>query len=115
MARIGRSNLAKRNVMLKIKNYDKLLRRDIGPWRIGRVERTQTAYLIQLWKNNHDKIQINLERTSVGVPIGLYELWCWNNDTPTAIPIKTMLSITDIKNIDKVLNGIEFLIKNRLW
>ncbi len=101
--------------MLKIQNYDKLLRSDVGPWRIGRVERTQTAYLIQLYQfNRRNKIQINLERTPIGSPIGLYELWCWNNDTPTAVPIRTMMSITDIKNIDKVLNGIEFLIRNKI-
>ena len=100
--------------MLKIKNYDKLLRRDVGTWRIGRVERTQTAYLIQLWKNNHDKMQINLERTPVGAPTGLYELWCWNDDRPTAVPVRTMLTFNDLKNIDKVLNGIEFLIRNKM-
>lgn len=99
--------------MLKIQNYDKLIRKDIGAWRIGRVEEIETAYLIQLWKNNHDKMQVNLERNPIGTPTGLYELWCWNNDTPTAVPIRTMLTLNDVKNIDKVLNGIEFLINKK--
>ena len=97
--------------MLKIKNYDKLLRSDVGPWRIGRVERTQTAYLIHLWKNNHDKIQVNLERTAIHDE---YELWCWNSDYPTAIPIRTMLNIEYIKNMDTLIHSIKLLIKNRL-
>ena len=99
--------------MITIKNYDRLLRKDIGVWRIGRIEEIETAYLIQLWKNDHSKIQVNLERTPMGAPNGLYELWCWENDTPTAVPIRTLLTLNDVKNIDKVLNGIEFLINKK--
>jgi len=97
--------------MLKIKNYDKLLRRNAGPWRISRVERTQTAYLIQLMKPDGEKMQVNLER----IPIGeQYELWCWNDDRPTAVPIRTMMSLKDLKIIDLLMGGIEFLIRNKM-
>jgi hypothetical protein len=100
--------------MLTIKNYDKLIRKNIGVWRIGKIEEIETAYLIQLYQfNRRNKIQINLERNPIGAPNGLYELWCWENDTPTAVPIRTLLTINDVKNIDKVLNGIEFLINKK--
>ena len=102
--------------MLKIENYSKLFRKDISnsEWRVCEIFETSTAYLIQLMKPNGEKMQVNLERSPVGQPNPLYELWCWNNDTPTAKPIRTMLTLNDVKNIDKVLNGIEFLIKNKI-
>ena len=102
--------------MLTILNYDKLYKKDIvnSHWRIGKIEQISTAYLIQLKSPTGQKMQINLERTPIGVPTGLYELWCWNDDRPTAVPVRTMLTFNDLKNIDKVLNGIEFLIKTKV-
>lgn len=97
--------------MLKIQNYDKLFGKDMGAWRVGRVDEIETAYLIQLWKNNHDKMQVNLERTAIHYQ---YELWCWNSDYPTAIPIRKMLSIESIKDMNKLIDIIKLLIQNRL-
>ena len=105
--------------MLEIKNYSKLLRKDVGRWRIGKVEVISNAYLIQLWMHDGTKMQVNLERTPIGEQKE-YELWCWN-DKPakvtgliaqTATPIRTMLQLHDIKDMDKLLGSIEFLIRN---
>ena len=53
--------------MLTIENITKLYRRDVGEWRIGKVETTNTTYLFQLYKfNRRNTIQVNLERNPIG-------------------------------------------------
>lgn len=100
--------------MLTIKNYTKLYKRDIGSshWRVGKVEQISTAYLIQLNSPTGRKMQVMLERNAIA---NQYELWCWNssllNNTiaQTATPIRIMLKLDEIKNIDKLTNSIESL------
>ena len=106
--------------MLTIQNYNKLFRKDVGNsgWRVGEIFETSTAYLIQLMKPNGEKMQVNLERNPIGAPNLLYELWCWNKQTSvgvanTATPIRTMLPLTDIKYINRLVNSIEFLTNNK--
>lgn len=100
--------------MLTIENTHKLFRRDVGEWRIGRVEEAAEAYLIQLNKYNGDKMQVNLER----IPIGnSYELWMWSkqnsNGVPnTAVPKRIMVLIDTIKDMNKLVDTIKFLITN---
>ena len=107
--------------MLKIENYSKLFRKDIGnsEWRVCEIFETSTAYLIQLMKPNGEKMQVNLERNPIGAPNPLYELWCWNKQNAvgvanTATPIRTMMPLADIKYINRLVNSIEFLIKNKI-
>ena len=103
--------------MLTIKNYTKLYKRDIGSshWRVGKVEQISTAYLIQLNSPTGRKMQVMLERIPVKSKENLYELWCWNssllNNTiaQTATPIRIMLKLDEIKNIDKLTNSIKSL------
>jgi len=53
--------------MLTIENVNKIWKRDVGEWRIGRIETQNTAYLFQLYiRNRRHTIQINLERTPIG-------------------------------------------------
>jgi hypothetical protein len=99
--------------MLTIENTNKLFRIDVGEWRIGRIEEISTAYLIQLNKSNGDKMQVNLERTPVKSKENLYELWMWskNPSSYSPTPKRTMLKPNDIKDMNKLVSSIEFLIK----
>jgi len=38
--------------MLTIENITKVWKRDVGQWRIGKIETTNGAYLFQLYKFN---------------------------------------------------------------
>lgn len=102
--------------MLTIENYHKLYKNDVGEWRVSRIEETNSAYLIQLMKSDGSKMQINLERNAIGRYE--YELWCWNVvtkggwATSTATPNRIMLQKHNIKDMDKLLGSIEFLIKD---
>ena len=59
--------------MLSIENITKVYKKDVGEWRIGKVETLNTAYLFTLYKfNRRETIQVNLERNPIGVQ---YELW----------------------------------------
>ena len=98
--------------MLTIKNIEKLYKKDIGNWRIGRVETINTAYLFTLINPVGQRIQINLERNPIGVQ---YELWCWdsyqhNVPLPTAIPRRRMLDKDKLKTMDGLVNQIKELI-----
>ena len=93
--------------MLTIENINKIWRRDVGDWRISKIETQTTAYLFQLNQANrrHRKhqIQINLERTPMGGgDVLLYELWCWDmqdngQPLPHATPLRLMLDMTELK------------------
>ena len=84
--------------MLTIVNIEKLYKRDVGEWRIGRVETLDNTYLIQLRKPNAQTMQVNLERNAIGMgEAPLYELWFWSDDL-LPIPIRTLLSKRDLES-----------------
>ena len=98
--------------MLTIENITKVYKKDVGMWRIGRVEAINTAYLFTLINPVGQRIQINLERNPIGVQ---YELWCWdsyqnNTPLPTAIPKRRMLDTDKLKTMDGLVNQIKELI-----
>ena len=98
--------------MLTIENITKVYKKDIGMWRIGRVETINTAYLFTLVNPVGNRIQINLERNPIGLQ---YELWCWdsyqhNVPLPTAIPKRRMLDMDKLKTMDGLVNQIKELI-----
>ena len=100
--------------MLTIENINKIWKRDVGEWRIGKIQTQNTAYLFQLYiSNRRHQIQINLER----IPIGeQYELWCWDMQDggaplPHATPLRRMLNIAELKTMDGLVEQMEKLIK----
>ena len=99
--------------MLTIKNIEKLYKKDIGNWLIGKVETSYNiAYLFTLINPVGQRIQINLERNPIGVQ---YELWCWdsyqhNVPLPTAIPKRRMLDTDKLKTMDGLVEQMEKLI-----
>ena len=98
--------------MLTIENITKVYKKDVGMWRIGRVEAINTTYLFTLVNPVGQRIQINLERNPIGVQ---YELWCWdsyqhNVPLPTAIPKRRMLDKDKLKTMDGLVNQIKELI-----
>ena len=98
--------------MLTIENITKVYKKDVGMWRIGRVETINTAYLFTLVNPVGNRIQINLERNPIGLQ---YELWCWdsyqhNVPLPTAIPKRRMLDMDKLKTMDGLVNQIKELI-----
>ena len=103
--------------MLKITNYHKLFRKDIGNWRVGRIEEIDSAYLIHLMTSKGRKWQINLERTPVGNQ-KQYELWCWSDIlrtgvvAQTAVPIRIMMRLDELRDVDRLLDSIKSLTNN---
>ena len=99
--------------MLTIENINKIWKRDVGEWRIGRIETQNTAYLFQLYiRNRRHTIQINLERTPIGRQ---YELWCWDmqdngQPLPHATPLRRMLDMTELKTMDGLVNQMTKLL-----
>lgn len=98
--------------MLTIENITKVYKKDVGMWRIGRVETINTAYLFTLVNPVGNRIQINLERNPIGLQ---YELWCWdsyqhNVPLPNAIPKRRMLDKDKLKTMDGLVNQIKELI-----
>jgi hypothetical protein len=85
--------------MLTIVNIEKLYKRDVGEWRIGRVETLDSSYLIKLYKHNRRETkQVNIERKAIGMgEAPLYELWFWSDDL-LPIPIRTLLSKRDLES-----------------
>ena len=100
--------------MLTIENIDKIWRRDVGEWRIGKIQTQNTAYLFQLYiSNRRHQIQINLERTPIGEQ---YELWCWDMQDggaplPHATPLRRMLNKAELKTMDSLVEQMEKLLK----
>jgi hypothetical protein len=100
--------------MLTIENINKIWKRDVCEWRIGKIQTHNTAYLFQLYiRNRRHKIQINLERNPIGEQ---YELWCWDmqdDGTPLrhATPLRRMLDIAELKTMDGLVEQMEKLIK----
>jgi hypothetical protein len=101
--------------MLTIENINKILQRDVGEWRIGKIQTQNTAYLFQLYiSNRRHRIQINLERTPI---VEQYELWCWDmqdngQPLPHATPLRRMLDKAKLKTSDILVEQIKQLLKN---
>ena len=98
--------------MLTIENITKVYKKDVGMWRIGRVEAINTAYLFTLVNPVGQRIWINLERNPIGLQ---YELWCWdsyqhNVPLPTAIPKRRMLDKDKLKKPEILIEQIKQLI-----
>lgn len=95
--------------MLTIQNIHKAWRRDVGDWRIGKIETTNTAYLFQLYKfNRRERIQINLERTAIGQDdTALYELWYWEH---MITPQRLLLPKSAIRDIPYFLTKMYSLL-----
>ena len=98
--------------MLTIENITKAYKKDVGLWRIGKVETINTAYLFTLINPVGHRIQVNLERNPIGVQ---YELWCWdsyqnNAPLPTAVPRRRMLDKDKLITPDGLLEQIKQLI-----
>jgi hypothetical protein len=100
--------------MLTIENINKIWKRDVGEWRIGKIQTQNTAYLFQLYiHNRRHQIQINLERTLIGEQ---YELWCWDMQDggaplPHATPLRRMLNMAELKTMDSLVEQMEKLLK----
>jgi hypothetical protein len=98
--------------MLTIDNITKVYKKDVGEWRIGKVETLPSAYLFTLYKfNRREQIQINLERIAIGVQ---YELWRWNSygnqsPHPNSVPMRRMLDRTKLETPDSLVNEIKEL------
>ena len=104
--------------MLKITNYHKLFRKDVGFWRVGKIEEIDTAYLIYLMTDKGRKMQVNLERTPVGNQ-KQYELWCWGDTlrtgaaiAQTAVPVRIMMKLEEVKDMNTLLSSIMSLTNN---
>ena len=98
--------------MLTIENITKVYKKDIGNWRIGRVETINTAYLFTLINPVGHRIQINLERNPIGLQ---YELWCWdsyqnNAPHPNSVPRRRMLDKDKLKKPEILIEQIKQLI-----
>jgi hypothetical protein len=104
--------------MLTIENINKIWKRDVGEWRIGKIQTQNTAYLFQLYiHNRRHQIQINLERTPIGRGgVFFYELWCWDMQDggaplPHATPLRRMLNMAELKTMDGLVAQMEKLLK----
>jgi hypothetical protein len=104
--------------MLTIENINKIWKRDVGEWRIGKIQTQNTAYLFQLYiSNRRHQIQINLERTPIGRGgVFFYELWCWDMQDggaplPHATPLRRMLNKAELKTMDGLVEQMEKLLK----
>jgi hypothetical protein len=104
--------------MLTIENINKIWKRDVGEWRIGKIQTQNTAYLFQLYiSNRRHQIQINLERTPIGRDgVFFYELWCWDMQDggaplPHATPLRRMLNMAELKTMDGLVEQMEKLLK----
>jgi hypothetical protein len=95
--------------MLKIVNIEKLYKKDVCGWRIGRVETIPNTYIIHLRKINGEKHQLNIERNPIG---GEYEMWCWkpNGPKPNSVPERLMVNKGNLSTMDRALSAINLLL-----
>ena len=97
--------------MLTIENITKVYKKDVGNWRIGKVETLPSAYLFTLINVKGDRVQVNLERNPIGVQ---YELWRWNaygnqSPHPNSVPMRRMLDRSKLLTPDKLIDEIKEL------
>lgn len=75
--------------MLTIKNIEKLFRRDVLDWRVGKVQTLHKAYAIHLHKQNGPKLIVNLDRDAHEMGNEYrYELWYWNVHSTYTVGMK---------------------------
>jgi hypothetical protein len=100
--------------MLTIENINKIWKREVEKWRIGKIETHNSAYLFELYiSGRNHQIQINLERNPIGEE---YELWCWDkqdNGSPlrNAVPLRRMLGVDKLISPNMLVDEMEKLIK----
>ncbi len=97
---------------LEIVNIEKLYKKDVGGWRISRVETIPSAYIIHLLKPGGERHQVNIERIPVWDE---YEIWCWKpvgtiGPLPNSKPERLMVKKENLSTMDKALQAINLLL-----
>jgi hypothetical protein len=95
--------------MLEIVNIEKLFKKDVGEWRISRVETIPSAYIIHLRKPNGERHQVNIERNPIG---GEYEIWCWKtvHHLANMVPERLMVNKGNLSTMERALTAINLLL-----
>ncbi len=98
--------------MLEIVNIEKLYKKDVGGWRISRVETIPSAYIIHLLKPGGERHQLNIERNPIGDE---YEMWCWKpvgtiGPLPNSVAERLMVSKGNLSTMDRALTAINLLL-----
>ena len=98
--------------MLEIVNIEKLYKKDVGGWRISRVETIPSAYIIHLLKSGGERHQVNIERIPVWDE---YEIWCWKpvgtiGPLPNSKPERLMVNKGNLSTMDRALTAINLLL-----
>lgn len=99
--------------MLTIKNYNKLYKKDVGEWRVGKIIEERTYYQITLFKRNRRKtISVNIERTPIQKDVfDVYELWYWKGKSMvSAIAERTLLPKSEYRDMDTFIKNLNELI-----
>ena len=91
--------------MLTINNVNKVYKRDVGEWRIGKVLPGERAYVFILFKPIGERLNVNLERDEIN---GIYELWYKNKVTNKKESI--MITSDHLASPDKMVSIIKILI-----
>lgn len=95
--------------MLTIENITKVFKRDVGEWRIGKIETIGQAYLFQLYKfNRRERMQVNLERNRIGNDG--YELWHWKPYKGTTRPNRLLFKRNLLDTPDKFIFAMNLLL-----
>jgi hypothetical protein len=101
--------------MITIKNYGKLFRKDVGQWRVSRIEEEKSFYQITLIKVDGEKVSVNLERSGINTTSNKeYEMWYWKgmtNNPNYALPERLLLKAEQLNTIDKFTNALNSLLK----
>ncbi len=97
---------------LEIVNIEKLYKKDVGGWRISRVETIPSAYIIHLLKPGGERHQLNIERIPVWDE---YEIWCWKpvgtiGPLPNSKPERLMVKKGNLSTMDRALTAINLLL-----
>ena len=96
--------------ILTITNIEKLFRKDVCGWRIGKVETLPNTYIIHLRKLHGEKHQVNLERNPIG---NEYELWCWKDNLvnkTNPIPERLMLGRKHLETMEDAIARINLVL-----
>jgi hypothetical protein len=97
---------------LEIVNIEKLYKKDVGGWRISRVETIPSAYIIHLLKPGGERHQLNIERIPVWDE---YEMWCWKpvgtiGPLPNSKPERLMVNKGNLSTMERALTVINLLL-----
>jgi hypothetical protein len=102
--------------MITIKNYGKLFRKDVGQWRVSRIDEEKSFYQITLMKPDGETVSVNLERNEVRGIHGNgfeYEMWYWkgmSNNPNNALPERLLFTADVLNTIDKFTNALNLLL-----